>query len=108
MPHASGIFLVHPALLGLSRGKRLHQLQPVAQAHLAERDAIIRIDLLNAGHARLPRVLVVAVSSLSSSARTAAVSAPSGATFRPSPRLAPFHSIGSAGTRKGAPSALKL
>ena len=46
--------------------------------------------------------------SASSSARTASVSAPSTGTFRPSPMLAPFHSIGSAGTRNGAPSALKL
>src|ERR1700757_3090867 len=107
MPDARGIFLADPTLFCLRRGKRPHKLQSVAEAHFAERDTAIRIDLLNAGHARLPAVLVVGVS-FSISARTAAVSAPSGATFRPSPRLAPFHSIGSAGTRKAAPSALTL
>ena len=46
--------------------------------------------------------------SRSSSARTSSVSAPSAGTLSPSPILLPFHSIGSAGTRNGAPSALKL
>src|SRR6202012_2430632 len=100
-----GMFVPNPALLGRRRGESLHELQAVAQAHLAQHHLISRIDFLNVGHARF---LFALTASCSSSARTAAVSAPSGATFRPSPILAPFHSIGSAGTRNGLPLALTL
>src|SRR4051812_15842372 len=106
MPHAGGIFLAHPALLGVGRRNFLHELKPVAQADLAQADALCGVNLLNPAHARLPVGFDVTSSfSLSISARTAAVSAPSGATFRPSPIWLPFHSIGSAGTRNGLPSA---
>src|ERR1700686_5278768 len=109
MPDARAIFVAHPALLGRGRRKFLHQLQAVAQAYLAQADAMVGIDVLNAGHASLAAVLPVAGNpSALSSARTAAVSLPRTGTFNPSPILAPFHSIGSAGTRNGAPSALKL
>src|SRR6185437_11790049 len=107
MPHACGIFLPDPALLGCSRGKALDELQAVAQADLTQAHAVFGIDVLDAGHARLPALLVVAgISCRSISARIASVSAPSGGTFKPSPRLAPFHSTGSAGTRNAAPSTL--
>src|SRR5690242_20576588 len=80
--YAGGIFVTDPAPLGIGGRKGLHQLQAVAQAHLAQHHAIPRIDFLNVGHARFLSALAV---SFSSSARTAAVSAPSGATFSPSP-----------------------
>src|SRR5229473_3102126 len=109
MPHARGIFLADPALFRRRRRKLLHQLQAVAQAHLAQGYAITGINVLNAGHASLAAGLPVEENSCSSSsARTEAVSAPRAGTFDPSPILVPFHSIGSAGTRNGAPSALKI
>src|ERR1700726_3606643 len=109
MPHAGGVFVAHPALLRRGRGKRLYQLQAIAQAYLTQADAIVGIDVFDLGHASLAAVLPVAESSsTSSSARIADVSAPRTGTFSPSPRLAPFHSIGSAGTRNGSPSTLML
>src|SRR5665213_4439790 len=109
MPHAGAIFFAHPALLRRRRRKRLDELQAVAQAHFAQADAVVGIDVSNLGHASLAAVLPVAENlSASSSARTASVSAPRTGTLRPSPILAPFHSMGSAGTRNGAPLALKL
>src|SRR6185437_1236250 len=109
MPHARGIFVPDPALLGRGRGKALDELQAVAQADLTQAHAAFGIDVLDAGHARLPAVFAVAGTSCwSSSARIVAVSAPSGGTFKPSPRWVPFHSTGSAGTRNAAPSALML
>src|SRR5512140_509388 len=84
MPHAGAVFLADPALLGRCRGKRLHQLQAVAQAHLAQADAIVGINVLNTGHASLAAVLAVGESFwFSSSARIAGVSAPSTGTLRP-------------------------
>src|SRR5271168_4436921 len=114
MPHARTVFITHPALLGGRRGKLLHQLQAIAQTDLAQDHAITGINILNLGHASLPASLPFGETSvgedgrLSSSARTAAVSAPSTGTLRPSPRWLPFHSTGSAGTRNGLPSALIL
>src|ERR1700687_6211975 len=109
MPDARGIFLADPALFRSRRRKSLYQLQAVAQAHLTQGYAITGINVLNAGHASLAAVLPVEESSCSSSsARTATMSAPRSGTLSPSPILAPFHSIGSAGTRNGAPLALKL
>src|SRR6185312_10210342 len=104
--HAGGVFVANPALLGPCGRVGFDELKAVAQADLAQGDAAIRIDFLNVGHARF--LMSFSVSSLASSARMAAVSAPRGATFSPSPILAPFHSIGNAGTRNGAPSTLKF
>src|SRR3954469_10046528 len=107
------MFLAHPALLRRGRGKRLHHLQTVPQSYLAQAHTIGGINVLNSGHASLLAVLLFEVDCLrsgncrvSSSARTAEVSAPRPGTFNPSPIVAPFHSIGRAGTRKGSPSAL--
>ena len=50
MPHARGILLADPALLGGRGRKRLHQLQAVAQAHFAQDDLVIGIDVLKTGH----------------------------------------------------------
>src|SRR4029077_6531786 len=98
-----------PVLLRGRRGKFFHELQAVAQAHLAQGDAAFRVNILNSCHARLPAAFAVDVISwASSSARTAMVSAPSAGTFSPSPILAPFPSIGNAGTRNGTPSAVVL
>src|SRR5213079_2638055 len=109
MPYARAVFLAHPPLLRLGRWKRLHQLQAVTQAYFAQAHAIVGINVLNSGHASLTAVLAVDESSRSARpARTVDVSAPRTGTFSPSPRLAPFHSIGSAGTRKGSPLKLKL
>src|SRR6202022_954196 len=90
-------------------------LQALPQASLAQTHAIVGIDVLNSGHASLAAVLPVEENSLpsrnswpSSSERTADVSAPRTGTFNPSPMLAPFHSIGSAGTRNASPLALVL
>ena len=55
MPHARGIFVAHPALLGRRRRKFLHELQAVAQAHLAQDDLVVGIDFLDAGHGSLMR-----------------------------------------------------
>src|ERR1700709_1529637 len=109
MPHACMVFLAQPALFCRGRWKGFHHLQAVAQAYLAQGNPIIGIDVLNAGHASLAAVLPVAENrSASSSARTASVSAPSTGTTSPSPRLAPFHSTGRAGTRNASPLALML
>jgi hypothetical protein len=59
MPHARAVFVADPALFGRGRGKRFHQLQAVAQAHFAQADAAIGINVLNAGHASLPAGLAV-------------------------------------------------
>ena len=45
MPHARGIFVADPALLGGGRRKFLHQLQAVAQAHFAQDDLVVGIDV---------------------------------------------------------------
>src|SRR6266581_3380264 len=119
MPHTRGVFIADPSLFGIRRGDSLDELQAVAQPDFAQGHAAFRVDVSNGTHARLPAALAVeaiscasiscpSISCPSSSARIAEVSAPSGGTFRPSPILAPFHSIGSAGTRNAAPSALKL
>ena len=57
MPHARAVFVADPALLRCGRGKRLHQLQAVAQADLAQAHAVVGIDVLNAGHASLTAAL---------------------------------------------------
>src|SRR5437764_2007261 len=109
MPDACGIFVADPALFCRRRGKFLHQLQAIAQPDFAQDHFVVGIDVLNAGHVRPHAALSVEGRFCrSSSARTASVSAPSTGTFRPSPILPPFHSTGNAGTRNGAPSALKL
>src|SRR5882672_8686060 len=109
MPHAGAVFVADPALLRRRRRKRLHQLQAIPQANLTQTHSAVGINLLNAGHASLTAVLLVGEKSCpSSSARTADVSAPSAGTLSPSPMLAPFHSIGSAGTRNDSPLALTL
>src|SRR5262249_13037900 len=109
MAHARGIFRPDPALLRFRRRKGFHELQAIAQADLAHAHAMLGIDLLYPAHARLLPTFSVANGLLSSScARIAAVSAPSAGTFRPSPMFFPSHSIGSAGTRNGTPSALTL
>src|SRR6202158_421588 len=109
MPHARAVFVTDPALLRHGRRKRLYQLQAVSQTDLAQGNAIAGINILDAGHASLTAVLPVEENSCASSSdRTADVSAPSTGTFNPSPILAPFHSIGSAGTRNASPSALVL
>ena len=53
MPHARGIFVADPALLGFRRRKCLHQLQAVAQADLAQNDFAVGIEFLDAGHGNL-------------------------------------------------------
>src|SRR5919112_2491343 len=110
MPHSRGVFLAHPALLRRCRGKRLHHLQTVPQPDLAQAHTIGGINVLNSGHASLSAVFLFEADLLrsgnwwaSSSARTAEVSLPRPGTFKPSPMVAPFHSIGSAGTRNGSP-----
>src|ERR1700704_2091439 len=109
MPNARAILVADPALLRRRGGKSLHQLQAISQAYLAQAHAIVGINVLNLGHASLAAVLPVEENVLpSSSARTADVSAPSAGTCSPSPMLIPFHSIGSAGTRNGSPSAFVL
>src|SRR5712664_211702 len=109
MPHAGAVFVAGPALLRHGRRKRLHQLQAIPQADLTQTHSAVGISILNAGHASLIAVLLVGEKSCpSSSARTADVSAPSAGTLSPSPMLAPFHSIGSAGTRNASPLALTL
>src|SRR6516225_10955465 len=106
VPDAGGIFLAEPALFRRRRGKGLYELEAVAQADFAQAHAAFGIDVLYSAHARFLSAL--GLSLVASSVRIAAVSAPSGGTFKPSPILAPFHRTGSAGTRKTAPSALKL
>src|SRR5450432_2905347 len=112
MPHAGSIFVANPALLCKRGGKGFHHLQAVPQANLAQAHSVAGINLLNAGHASLTAGEENFLSSgsflASSSARTASVSAPSAGTLRPSPRLAPFHCSGSAGTRNASPLALIL
>src|SRR5262245_6987786 len=109
MPHAGAVLLTDPALLRSGRGKFLHELQAISQADLSQGHAVAWVNILNTGHARLAAALLTGEDVwLASSARTASVSAPSTGTLRPSPRLLPFHSTGSAGTRKGLPFALVL
>src|SRR5712675_2734737 len=109
MPHAGAVFVADPALLRRRRRKRLDQLQAIPQANLTQTHSAVGINVLNAGHASLTAALPVGEKSCpSSSARTADVSAPSAGTLSPSPMLAPFHSIGSAGTRNASPLALPL
>src|SRR5258708_10218574 len=109
MPHARTIFVADPALLRRGRRKRFHKLQTVSQTDLAQGDAIVGIDILKAGHASLTAVLPGGENSCASSSdRRAEASAPSAGTLSPSPMLAPFHSIGRAGTRNASPSALVL
>src|SRR5712691_3384790 len=109
MPHAGAAFVADPALLCRRRRKRLYQLQAIPQANLTQTHSAAGINVLNAGHASLTAALPVGEKSCpSSSDRTANVSAPSTGTLSPSPMLAPFHSIGSAGTRNASPLALVL
>src|SRR5882724_9497886 len=109
MPHARPVFVADPALLRRGRRKRFYKLQTVSQTNLAQRHAIVGINVLKAGHASLTAVLPVGENSCASSSdRRADVSAPSTGTLSPSPILAPFHSIGSAGTRNASPLALVL
>src|SRR5882724_4998215 len=109
MPHARPVFVADPALLRRRRRKRFYKLQTVSQSDLAQGYAIVGINILKAGHASLTAVLPVGENSCASSSdRRAEVSAPSTGTLSPSPMLAPFHSIGSAGTRNASPLALTL
>src|SRR6202790_4332913 len=109
MPHARAVFVADPALLRRRRRKRFYKLQTVSQTDLAQGYAIVGINVLNAGHASLTAVLPGGENVWpSSSERMDEVSAPRTGTFDPSPILAPFHSIGSAGTRNASPLALVL
>src|SRR5690606_36319467 len=97
----------YPLLFGHRIGKLAYQLQAIAQAHLAQHDAICWEKRSCAAHAdtSAPRAAAISPASRPSSAKTCSVSCPVAGTSPPPVSILPSTSKGKDGARKVEPSA---
>ena len=102
MAHAGGVFAGQPFTLLIGRRPVLHQLQPMAQADLAQAYLVGGMAAVarHADFLAAPCAFPIASASRPSEPRTALVSCPSAGTLPPPVSMTPSTSKGSEGTRK--------